>query len=279
MVYIASDLWKTPSNDTVIWRYMNYKKFSDLILSNRMYFCELLRFRQGKDGDVLEGSIPVYNCTHLGSGYFKIDNVNITDTKQKNRAISLLGYLTAVNCWGIDKREVPMKWNKYAKSKKGIAIKSKILNIKNAIHYSKEGVFIGKVNYINHETYVYNKPDPVGYFMLKDKIKYDWEHEVRLLTIAPNGNPDVMKPMDLSTYDKFVEADIDDMSGINHCLIECDVDLLIDSIYVSPWAETDYIDEIKSLLDKYNLHKDVKKSFYKGHFDKNGEIMDLPVIR
>ena len=84
-----------------------------------------------------------------------------------------------------------------------------------------------------------------------------------------------MQPMDLSTYNKFVDADIEHMRGIDHLLLSCNMNKLIESIYVSPWAEDGYMDEIKDLLYKYHLDKNVKKSFYHGNLDKNGRILDV----
>lgn len=275
MAFEKIPLWTTPADNTVVWRYMSHDKFSKLLSSNSLFFYEVLKYRQTKNGDKFEGAIPAYNASHLGPGYFMIDGKQISNPYQKNRSINFLGHLIAINCWGMDKREVPRKWNEYARGERSVVIKSKILNIKKALKEAPEKIFIGKINYINYDTYVYNNQDPVGYFMLKNAINYEWEHEVRLFTIATNGDRRTMKTMDLSTVDKFKKADIEHMQGIDHMLIHCDLNMLIDEVVVSPWSEAGYVDEIKDLLNKYQLHKEVKKSYYHGNISNAGVILDI----
>lgn len=68
MPYKKSDLFKTPDDKQVIWRYMNYDKFIDLLEKQALYFFNLLKYRNL--GDPQEGDLPEYNKNNLGSGYF-----------------------------------------------------------------------------------------------------------------------------------------------------------------------------------------------------------------
>ncbi|MGE9915752.1 MULTISPECIES: hypothetical protein [Megasphaera] len=87
MPYKESDLLKIPNDKQVIWRYMNYDKFIDLLEKQALYFFNLLKYR--KLGDPQEGDLPEYNKNNLGSGYIGIRT--LLDMPFKKINLSLLG--------------------------------------------------------------------------------------------------------------------------------------------------------------------------------------------
>lgn len=87
MPYKKSDLFKTPDDKQVIWRYMNYDKFIDLLEKQALYFFNLLKYRNL--GDPQEGDLPEYNKNNLGSGYFLVNRHQATP-EDKQKAIRLL---------------------------------------------------------------------------------------------------------------------------------------------------------------------------------------------
>ena len=243
-------------------------KFEDLLRTQTLYLPNILSFR--KCGDKLEGEIPIYDKMHMGSGYIKIDDIEIKDPDLKVKSINYVNHSIFINCWGMDKKEVRRKWNEYAKLNSGIAIRSSIGRLKKALEIEQNKIYIGKVNYISHGTYIYNKPDPFGYSWLKDISQYEWEHEVRLLALYG-----VQTKQRLDTIEKFKRFNLDDLEAFPFIRIRCKLEELIDSIYLSPWANEQREYDTKNILNSYSLHKEVKKSFFKGKFDEVGNLLDL----
>lgn len=167
MAYTQSNLVKTPSDDQVIWRYMSYNKFVDLIEKKSLYFFNLLRYRNL--GDTQEGDLPDYNKNNLGNGYFLINHHSAT-IEDKIKAIRFIENLLCVNCWGMDNKEVKRKWMEYAYSPESLVIKTTVGNLKKAINRSHYNILMGKITYIDYEAHIYQYADPIGYSFLKINI-------------------------------------------------------------------------------------------------------------
>lgn len=110
MPYKNSDLFKIPSDDTIIWRYMSYDKFKDLIEKEALFFYSVINYRKG---DPLEGAMTDYTHRTIGDTYFLIDGVQATP-EQRKKAVEFVEKFLVVNCWGIDNREIRKKWDIYA---------------------------------------------------------------------------------------------------------------------------------------------------------------------
>lgn len=263
MPYKKSDLFKTPDDKQVIWRYMNYDKFIDLLEKQALYFFNLLKYRNL--GDPQEGDLPEYNKNNLGSGYFLVNRHQATP-EDKQKAIRLLENILCVNCWGMDKKEVKRKWTEYANSTHSIAIKTSVGNLKKALEKCQYEIFMGKISYIDYQTDIYHYPDPFGYSFLKNKFKFDWEHELRLACLATDhirgGN------INLGTYDLFRKSSVDQFSMADYAYVSCDLDFLIEEVIISPWADDCFLVGVQNKLKSVGLNKVVKKSYYTGKLNE-----------
>jgi hypothetical protein len=132
--------FETPSWNTIIWRYMSFEKFLDIILENRLFFTNT-----SKMTDKNECSIPKKNADLLWSQGHKI-------YVSKWNEVSDLKRSSFLNCWIISRFESYALWKIYLSgSKTGIAIKTNTKKLMAAFDEckspSKENIFFGKVNY------------------------------------------------------------------------------------------------------------------------------------
>lgn len=258
MSYKSTDLFRTPSDNTIIWRYMSYAKFKDLIERKALFFYSVINYRKN---DPNEGIMTDHTKRTLGNTYFRIDGVNATP-EHRNKAVELVEKFLVVNCWGIDKKEVKEKWKTYAYDPRGVAIKTTVGRLKKAFKKTKDDILIGKVRYVDYQIDKYQYSDPFSYSMLKNKAQFEWEHELRLLVLDTNYHG--IDKYDLSTYDKFVELDMNKIGHVDFKYIDCMIDYLIDEIYISPWGKPQFLEEISDFLMQHNISKPVHRSFYTG---------------
>ncbi len=84
MVYVKSDSWKTPTDDTVVMRYMELYKLKDLIETSEMYFNGLLNYVHSGQ-DILEGKILDNNKLLINRKHFNLTLNGITIEVHKIR--------------------------------------------------------------------------------------------------------------------------------------------------------------------------------------------------
>ena len=83
-------------------------------------------------------------------------------------------------------------WNEYALDRHGVIIVSTVGKLIDALSNTKEEIYIGKIKYVSHRTYIHNEPNPFSYAFLKDKAEYEWEDELRLITIDKRNDNKVV---------------------------------------------------------------------------------------
>ena len=142
--------YSIPSDDTVIWRFMDLAKFVSLLKD-----CALFMTRADKFDDQFEGAV----CTEededkyneaLADYFADISNGRPTpkhlveDIHEGNRLLRQNSY---INCWYEGKHESMAMWRLYASGKesKGVSIKTTVGQLKKAIG---SWVEIGRIEYI-----------------------------------------------------------------------------------------------------------------------------------
>lgn len=102
-----------PSNDTVLWRYMDFTKFVSLLEKSALFFC-----RADLLVDPFEGSIspqtPPAVPSNLTEGLVRLLPLDLREVAR----------LTYVSCWHTGDFESEAMWRLYARERDGIAIKT-----------------------------------------------------------------------------------------------------------------------------------------------------------
>ena len=199
-----SDAFVEPSEDTVLWRYMSFAKFMD-ILKNGLFFSKASLFF-----DPAEGHIPPKHVKQIRTMGQKInaaydpvwkDNAVRGSTPPFHSAIDTdaASRQTLCSCWYAQPHQSVSMWDRYGSE--GVAIKTNVKRIKEGVKDYGKAFRIGEIEYIDYDNTIdfklnirweNNQPhyDPnFNYrrFLHKQK-EYQDENEVRLLILTEYHN-------------------------------------------------------------------------------------------
>jgi len=211
-----------PSDETIIWRYMDFTKFAQLLYTNSIWFS-----RVDKLSDQYEGELPYQNSNEFMDRLYSIDpnmpfNEMLDRAIKERQNIRIFKSFSYVNCWSIDPCESYALWKIYLEGgKQGVAIKSTVGRIKSAFEKSEYKGVIGKVNYKDSVERV-NQDLIIG----TKKPYYKYENELRIM---------IMNQFELRENDngKSVKVPLN-ITGMN---LKIDLMKLVDRIVISPFSE------------------------------------------
>jgi len=220
--------------NATIWRYIDFTKFLFLLEKRALFFTSVSQLYKS---DKFEGSIPKGNLKQRKQLLARVpDKLMRADVHMEERRINInMARATYVNCWTCFKYEIAALWKLYIRSNEGIAIKSSYRRLKESIEKDKFMVMIGLVQYIDYDKDVLPKADFLNLAMHKRK-SFQFERELRAMVIGWR------------------------LRGQSGIYVKADLEKLIDRIYISPQGENWFLDLVKSIVEKYDLKKPVKRS-------------------
>ena len=264
MPFMNSNCWKTPDDSTIIMRYMSWEKFESLVTRRQMYFNEVLKYREV---DPKEGEIPTSNRVSIDNQYFTLSKeggqtINIgVNYESKRQVVNFMQHLTCINCWNMAEEESLRMWREYAPSDKDVLVVSTIGAIKKAFEKTQLDVYIGKIKYVDHLSYVEGSPNPLTYCFLKDRETYDWENEVRLMVFDSGIDSEIQRILrDVDTPEQFLKVDFTKVKGVDHVWVDINVSDLISLVILSPWAKPSYYETVEKIMVSNGIDAFVKQS-------------------
>ena len=242
--------------DTKLWRYMSFAKFVALLHQKELVFTPVYMFDDPYEGaGGKEKNLDKYTKALVDYTWDKVsvkfENMNLTknDVQQVVKGYiqeaSAMGksnrYFTFVNCWHENEVESEAMWKLYtANQPDGIAIQTTYGALKKSINDSE--VQIGRVTYNNYET-AFLPGD--SYFWYKRK-SFEHEREVRVM----------IEPSD-EKRNELAEIYKSNSFTITHPI---NLDMLIENVYVSPYASDWIKDVVEEELKLCGLNKPVLSS-------------------
>ena len=210
-----------PADDAVIWRYMSFSRFEQMINDSAIYLARIDQF-----ADFTEGSFTHAMAKRSFDG-LKASGVPDVVAYAPQKICAHHNNYWYASCWNANKVESNLFWRAYGSPKKDdkyqfkVAIKTTakklISSINQNINYQ---LYFGEINYID-----FDKDDPSadsnyahGYLHYKKKQEYQSEHEIRLAIFD-------IKSIRGGVLSQMPATPI----GIS---IPVDLDILIDEIYV-----------------------------------------------
>jgi len=228
-MYINHSQLQLPfSDDCSIWKFMSFGKFMAMLKNKSLFFCRLDRLSDPWEGVYPRGYIDYWKSMIP-------DKIPSSDGKQYDfiqwiREKELPTHF--VNCWYTSDSESFAMWRLYTYGGEGVAIKSTIGRFKACFKTTQERIWIGKVSYVNYDTWSPPKSKRrqrsfswIEPFFLKRKC-FEHECEVRAL---------INKASKKQNYD----------IGFN---VSIDVTELIECIYVDPNAKKWFIDLVELMV-------------------------------
>lgn len=92
---------------------------------------------------------------------------------EKQQVVRCTQCITGVNCWNLSKKESKRMWGEYAHDKRWVVIVSTVGRLIDVLQNAKEKIYIGKIKYVSHKTYIHKDPNPFSYAFLKDKGEFE----------------------------------------------------------------------------------------------------------
>lgn len=225
-----------------IWRYLDFTKFVALLDSRSLFFVTADQL-----DDPFEGKYSKKNVEMRKVVYKKLipdeQIVKLGDTL--NNFSDALKNFTVINSWHLSEYESAAMWKLYLKSGEGVAIQSTYNRLAESFKDFQDDIFIGCIHYIDYETDWLPEGNSFYPFLHKRK---SFEHERELRAVfqkipTADGKLDFSKKI----FGK----------GIN---IPVNLDTLIERIYISPEAEAWFVGLVTSIINKFNLNKEIKQS-------------------
>jgi uncharacterized protein YfbU (UPF0304 family) len=216
-----------PEPSSVIWKYMNFPEFMNLLQFRKLHFTRADNFK-----DELEGEVP----------YFYIESLKMPQEDEYLRVIDIYKSCktrTYINSWSELKKESYAMWHIYSK-KYGIAVETDCRRLKDIIK-PYNGV-VRRVKYIDTDKCEDMIRSGLNVFDKKDF------HMEDIFTLKP----------DFYEYEKEIRAIYTDTSKEKYKEIKIDIKSLISSIIISPFASRWFGEMVRDIVfSKYDL-KNVK---------------------
>jgi hypothetical protein len=164
----------TPSNRTVLWRYMDFARFIEMLESRTLWFVRVDQLDDPLEGTHTDAEIAGIR-KHLVEGRAKA----LIDVFRSARSELY------VNCWRSGSAESLAMWDLYGEGSGIVAVKSTVGHIREAAATYDKPVYISKVKYIDWN----DAPglDNVLVACSRKDISYQHESEVRVIICGPTG--------------------------------------------------------------------------------------------
>lgn len=242
------DFMPPEDENQIIWRYIDFIKFVDLLSTKELFFTRIDKF-----DDPYEGSNTIATINSRDEWFdMKVKLGEFSQESAKStKEILIKNYVEqrkkmAVNCWHMNDYESDAMWKLYSNKNAGIAIKSTYFKLKESFNKSNITIYIGKVNYVDYKKDITKWGNGFIPILLKS-ISFKHEYELRAVIWSLGEN-----------NDKYCDP-------INNGIrIKVDIDVLIEEIYLAPNTQ-DWIKAlIRDVMKKYKLDKPIKSSFFDG---------------
>ena len=227
---------KEPAADAVIWRFMDLRKFRDLMASEELYFRRADLF-----DDESEGLPPEqYVQSVLG-----LDPWNVRDRTMLNNHLGSLAQsreMRYITCWHLYRKETLAMWEGYGYD--GVAIVSRYDVLRAALDRFIDETHIGLVQYgTAHLTNRFNALE----FITTKQRKYEPECEVRAMLTCINPLDGGNRHIDLNNIPHPRPLQ---MNPRHPWVPDCKrrrivMKELVQEVVISPWAEPDNVAEIE----------------------------------
>jgi hypothetical protein len=227
-----------------IWRFIDIKKYADLLNRQALYFARSDRFRDEWEGK--KTSPEIILTKQYRKDWGESIHLNEQDLEKIMKLDSetdkdLLQH-TFVNCWYICDQDSKAMWYVF---KKDIAIQSTYLKLRESIKDSRD-IFIGKVKYKDMNNDI-NPMDSFFRRLIRKDKKFENENELRAIVtnwVDEKGSV-LKKPLD---------------DGL---LVSVDIDLLVERVIVSSSSSLSFMENTQSITEKYGLSRRVERSIIK----------------
>jgi hypothetical protein len=225
-------------DEEIIYRYLSFDKFKDLISSRKLYLARGDRFEDTYEGVETAFGADLRRAVHDDHAFEENSKLY-----ERNRRC------VAISCWFIGNRESESMWNEFAGDIDGIAIRTNVGKIRSALTHRDRHLCMRKIEYVeNHDVEFTKFGCPFFPFSIKRKKQFAQESELRIIygegKGCVEGSPLYNAP-EISS-----EA----------VRIQIDPSVLIEEIILSPKSTPSVFDKVRKVTQEEGLDVSVVRS-------------------
>ncbi|WP_417377489.1 hypothetical protein [Gimesia maris] len=226
-MYSDIPAFEAPSDRTsTVWRYMNVKKFRDLVTSRSLYMARADRF-----ADQFEGllSVPTRN-----------QNSSVAEWIRDARSQSY------VSCWQLNTHESAHMWEQYLRENQGVVVETEFQRLTASFGPCKEAVFIGLIHYIDYDSAQiigWDRTINIYQPIMHKRLEYQSDKEVRIVLNTMSNTA--------------LHAKANDKQGLS---LPINIDVLVKRVRLMPGASSELQREIHDLVSNAGLECEVATS-------------------
>lgn len=262
-----------PDTDGKIWQYMELAEFVSMLNRKALFFVKASKLR-----DPYEGIIPQYSNMirskreneeqkqYFQSVYESNNGVNRKMAQTMAEQFQMYRQLVLINPWHYNEYESAAMWSLYSHENAGIAIQSTTRRLSECFKDNNEDIiWIGKVQYLDFSEDWMNEWKNLFQAFVTKRKSFEYEKEIRAVTCLPDdkvsshllANTAIDESNIFSTRERTVNPkELTDKGKY----VSADLHMLVEKVYVAPYAEPWFEEVVESLLSKYDLDSVVIKS-------------------
>ena len=243
------DQLEPQNRDAVIWRFLNMRKFRDLMMTAELYFC-----RADLLPDEREELSP--------EEYLATFGLNPFDVKDRRELLNHIGSDAQFregfypNCWYLFSEETCQMWKEYGNE--GVAITSRYQLLKSALDGISDRAYIGLVRY--GAQHLIGKRVNIFRYITTKRSKYAHEHEVRAFLWIPDPHAGINRHYDENNHVHPLPLTPPPAYVLKGQRRKVELQALVTEIVVTPWASSTTLDEIKQLASDTGYKIPVRQS-------------------
>lgn len=214
----------TPPKRTVLWRYMDFAKFVEMLESGTLWFARIDQLEDPLEGTHTDAELARIR-KHLG----------------ETRAQALIDVFRSarselyVNCWRSGSAESLAMWDLYGKGSGIVVVKSTVGRLREAAATYDKPVYISKAKYVDWNDHP--GIDNVLVACSRKDLSYQHESEVRVIILQDSKNLDTKLRL-----------------GIH---LPVDIDRLITEVMVGPREQKWVVRLAERVMERYGLSQQV----------------------
>ena len=194
MPFEPHDDLTTPPDDTVLWHYMDFAQFIQMIETEELWFLRLDQFE-----DPLEATLTNAEMDSIESIYQRSTGLLRTNAEKYGDIPDWMRKTTFIHCWRAGVGQSLAMWDLYGKKGNGaVAVKSSIGILKDELSATNGAIRIAQINYIDWESDALSH-HPLQLCARKEK-SYEHEAEVRAIILLQDDENWVDEIADKTTH-------------------------------------------------------------------------------
>lgn len=231
------DQLEPENQDAAIWRFLNMRKFRDLMTTAELYFCRADLFP-----DEREGLPPEEYLATFGLHPFDVNDRRQLLNEIGSDAQFREGFY--VNCWYLFQEETSHMWKEYGND--GVAITSQYRLLKSAVAALPDRAYIGLVRY--GAQHMIGKRVNIFRYITTKQTRYSHEREVRAFLWVVDPHAGINRHYDADNRVHPVPLTPPPPHVLKGHRRKVDLQALLTGIVVSPWASAATLDEVNQLV-------------------------------